>query len=230
MRYILLYALIAFGTPALAEETDIERARSLYQQATQRDIECLKIATDISMNGTAQDPAARGIYLACKQDARDLRAAAINVLEEAEYNLANNWQFVDAGNSPIDDSPTLVLIKISAALNSCGLGDGKNYLSIRCAEGQTTMGFILDGCIHSGIDGGDNGLLRIGQSPAMEMTFFGNGELFAPQRQLELINEMMQNEIVTIRVHPFSAPQQTISFDVSDLEDVIAPLREACHW
>lgn len=230
MRFILLYALIAFGPAALAEETHIERARDLSEQATQRDIECLKIATDISMNGTAQDPAARDVYLACRQDARDLRAAALASNTEAELD----WRLIDDGPSMIDDSPTLTLVRKSSMENSCGLGNNENYLVFRCVEGTTGLLFVLDGCLYSGLNEvGRTGIIRLGTKPAETFNLVGDGENFMPYIEsgaAALITSLFGEERLVFRAQPFSSPQQTIVFDITGLEEAITPLRQACHW
>ncbi|MBL1435643.1 MAG: hypothetical protein COB08_005535 [Rhodobacteraceae bacterium] len=226
-KIMLTTTMLLFGGLAMAQETlsqKVERTATLIDSAIQRSQECRLLMT--------YDGSNEGFTL-CMEDVSQLRSEAEILRSEIELERYN-WILEDDGPSPIDDSPTLTLAKLSQNQSTCGLGSSESYLVLRCLEGNTSLFFQLNRCTFSDVgDTGSTGVLRIGSAPAMQIEVIGRNSMFLPNVEggaIPLITSMFGQQRLVFRAQPFNSPQQTIVFDITGLEEAITPLREACHW
>ena len=54
--------------------------------------------------------------------------------------------------------------------------------------------------------------------------------LWSGRKAIPFVKAMFGRNQMLMRVTPYSESAHTATFDISGLEDAIAPLREACHW
>ena len=134
--------------------------------------------------------------------------------------ILNNW-IVSETKSPIDDSPTVSMIKISES--------GDQTLILRCKENSTDAYIRTDDFLG---EDSTNVTVRYDSNKAQKQKFSlstNNKALFFSPA-IANIKKMMKSKNVVIRYHTYSGTPNTVSFKMSDLKNKIKPLRNACHW
>jgi type VI secretion system VasI family protein len=137
--------------------------------------------------------------------------------------ILNNW-IVSESKSPIDDSPTVSMMKVAEA--------GDQILVLRCKENTTDAYIKTDDFL--GEDSTnvtvryDSQKAQKAQKQKFSLSTNNKALFFSPA--ISNIKKMMKSKNIVIRYHTYSGTPNTVSFKMSDLKNKIKPLRAACHW
>ncbi|MBC6438052.1 MAG: hypothetical protein GDA52_07920 [Rhodobacteraceae bacterium] len=165
-----------------------------------------------------------------------LTAAAIALVAAMSGQVlaeTSNWT-VSTETSPVDDSTNVFLRSKGSEIRD-RFGNSKSpVLWIRCMEGQTDFWIWFGG--HFMVGRGDKGVVtyRIDSQPAVTRRFVESNDneyLGLPNnRGIEIIKSMFGHETLFVRATPNSEWPLNMTFPISGIEDVIAPLRQSCNW
>lgn len=146
------------------------------------------------------------------------------------------WQ-THAEKSALTDRTTVVLSLASNESPNCGWNRGaKITLVLRCHENRTAAYFDT-GCHMASSDYNSYG--RIEYRIDDEKARTANGDASTDNRSLGLwtgdqsipfIKSLLGKKKLTARMTPYGENPFTVSFDISGVDDVVAPLRRACGW
>lgn len=144
--------------------------------------------------------------------------------------------FVSKSTSKIDDSPTVVLKNYSNEIISGRFGrDDKATLVLRCMENTTNLYFTFAKNFMADIGSYGNVTYRLDDEPARTINMGESSDnealgLWSGGRSIPVIKQMFGHDELTVRATPYNESSITMTFNVSDLQEDIKPLREACHW
>ncbi|MGP9679943.1 type VI secretion system-associated protein TagO [Halomonas sp. AOP27-A1-41] len=141
--------------------------------------------------------------------------------------------------SPMDDSKNVYLSTRSNETipGRYGRSTARPTLYVRCVENTTALVLHMDGHhmasseyhnwghVEMRIDDGRAFTKSMRQSTNNRSLGLWNGGSSIP-----VIRQMFGADRLIVRATPYSESPMTMTFDISQLEDEIAPLREACHW
>ena len=148
------------------------------------------------------------------------------------------WQ-VSEEVSAMDDSKSVYLYTRSnePIPGRYGRSIARPTLTVRCVENTTSLILNMDGHFMASSEYHTWGHvdLRIddGQAFTKSMRESTNNRslgLWNGGNSIPVIKQMFGADQLTIRATPHSESPMTMTFDITGLEDEIAPLREACHW
>ncbi len=186
----------------------------------------LKIGKDESL-GLVPEPDA---------STNDSASSADKTAAEGDSVAAGKQWTVTEDSSAFDDSRTVVL---SAESNEFVRGQfgpaGPAVMHLRCMENTTAFYLWLNDLFLSDIQGFGVIDYRIDDRKASTLrgqTSTDNKAigLWSGRQAIPFIKEMLGAEQVVFRVTPFNESPVEFTVDISGLEAVITPLREACAW
>jgi type VI secretion system VasI family protein len=134
--------------------------------------------------------------------------------------ILNNW-IVSESKSPIDDSPTVSMMKMAES--------GEQILILRCKENTTDAYIKTDDFLG---DDSTSVTVRYDSQKAQKQKFSlstNNKALFFSPA-ISNIKKMMKSKTLVMRYHTYSGTPNTVLFNMNDLKNKIKPLRAACHW
>ncbi len=135
-------------------------------------------------------------------------------------DILNNW-IVSESKSPIDDSPTVTMLRIAES--------GGQSLVLRCKENTTDAYIKTDEFLG---DDSTNVTVRYDSNKAQQQKFSLSTDnkalFFSPA--ITNIKKMMESNVLVIRYHTYSGTPNTVTFELSKLKENIKSLRAACHW
>lgn len=145
--------------------------------------------------------------------------------------------YVQTEKSTITDDTDVTLSVESAEDASCRfLSSGKATLFVRCHENATAL-VIHTGCHMTSSEYDDYGDVDIRldseRARTVSMTESTTNEalgLWNGGSAIPLIKQIFGKQKLLARVRPYAANQITFSFNVTGLQEAIAPLRKACGW
>ncbi|WP_438455400.1 type VI secretion system-associated protein TagO [Vreelandella venusta] len=151
---------------------------------------------------------------------------------------ASPWR-VSEEISPMDDSKNVYLSTRSNETipGRYGRSTARPTLYVRCVENTTALVLHMDGHhmasseyhnwghVEMRIDDGRAFTKSMRQSTNNRSLGLWNGGSSIP-----VIRQMFGADQLIVRATPYSESPMTMTFDISQLEDEITPLREACHW
>lgn len=131
-----------------------------------------------------------------------------------------NWT-INESKSPIDDSPTVLLLLAS--------NDTKDELMLRCKENST------DAFIHSNTYLGSElsrVTMRFDDKKAHKQTISlsTNNKAFFILKPISFIKELTKTQQLTVRYAPYNGSTQTKIFSVTGLNEHLPKLQQACNW
>lgn len=160
------------------------------------------------------------------------------VAEEAErtekLRLAH-WD-VRYGRSQIDDSRTVQITTRSLRTHANRYGQQRPLiLTIVCRENKTNAHISFAEHFMSDIQGGGKVTYRVDAKPAKNRNFRESNDhsvlgLWGGGSSIPWLRELFGAEKLIVRATPFSESAVEGEFNISGLEEVINPLREACNW
>ncbi|MGQ7253944.1 type VI secretion system-associated protein TagO [Vreelandella titanicae] len=148
------------------------------------------------------------------------------------------WQ-VSEEVSPMDDSKNVYLsTRANEALpGRYGRSVARPTLYVRCVENTTALILNMDGHFMASSDyhtwGHVDMRIDDGQAFTKSMRESTNNKalgLWNGGTSIPVIRQMFGADQLTMRATPHSESPMTMTFDITGLEEEIAPLREACHW
>ena len=145
-----------------------------------------------------------------------------------------NWEVIET-NSKMDDSAAITLGNIALEEQRCGSGKTPRYtrMAIRCLENTTDVIF-LTGCLHFN-DRDEKITYRIDKEKPVTINASASTNrkalgLWGGGKSIPLIKSMIGKEKLLVRMAEYNGADFDSEFDISHIEDVIQPLRDACHW
>lgn len=148
------------------------------------------------------------------------------------------WLFRE-DTSPIDDSRN-VYLSTSSLEGIPGRYRGslaRPTLYVRCVENTTALIVHMDGhfMVSSQYHSYGDVDLRIDDNQAFSKSMIESNDnkalgLWNGGTSIPLIRQLFGAEKLIVRATPHRESSMTMEFDISGLEEEIAPLREACHW
>lgn len=141
--------------------------------------------------------------------------------------------------SPMDDSKNVYLSTRSNETlpGRYGRSIARPTLYVRCVENTTALVLHMDGHFMASSEyhtwGHVDMRIDEGQAFTKSMRESTNNRslgLWNGGNSIPVIRQMFGADQLTMRATPHSESPMTMTFDISDLEEEIAPLREACHW
>ncbi|MGO3214797.1 MAG: type VI secretion system-associated protein TagO [Halomonas sp.] len=148
------------------------------------------------------------------------------------------WQ-VRENVSQMDDSRNVFLSTQSNERipGRYGRSTVRPTLTVRCVENTTALVLNMDGhhMASSPYHSWGNVEMRIDDSRAFTKSMNESTDnralgLWNGGNSIPVIRQMFGAEQLTLRATPFSESAMTMTFNIRDLDEEIAPLREACHW
>jgi type VI secretion system protein VasI len=143
---------------------------------------------------------------------------------------------VDAKTSDFQDTMDVFMSVMSEDPVSCGfLGSKKIRLYARCVENTTALIISTHCHVASGFSGYGTVEYRIDDNPASKRGFDESTNnrslgLWNGGSSIPFLKSLFGAQELLVRFTPFNESPVTAKFNISGLEDAIAPLRESCHW
>lgn len=137
-----------------------------------------------------------------------------------DANEKTDWTVLKS-KSPIDDSPTVSLLKDANQSNQT--------LLLRCQENKTEAIIITNDFL--GMDSSAVTIRYDSDNPEkLRFSLSTNNKgLFFPS-PISHIKRMVNSKKLTIRYQTYSDGSKTAIFDLTGIQDEIDTLRTACHW
>ncbi|QKV20190.1 type VI secretion system-associated protein TagO [Oricola thermophila] len=147
-----------------------------------------------------------------------------------------NWD-VTKETSKLTDHVNVFLSVKSQGVVNCGWNNGDHIrLLVRCVENTTALIFHT-GCHMTSSDYNDYGNItyRLDSDKAQTVRGYESTNnrslgLWTGSRSIPVIKQMFGKSVMVVRMTPFGENPFTATFNITGLEEAIAPLREACHW
>ena len=215
--------MLLFVVPAFAQDTGLDAALKAcaVQDATAARRQCLDdllvrfgYRTPPPTEATAIDPTPP---LGSRRPSGSVRA----------------WSY-RTETSRVDDSTSIILLLPARDLARDRVGRTFRFeLSIRCAEGTTSVAFDFDGlvvsaqaaaAVHWRVDGRAPGVT------AMQRSSDNRSLGLSSDAALPFIEALFGGDTLVIQANPLSGSQMVAEFPIAGIEEAIVPLREACGW
>jgi len=153
----------------------------------------------------------------------------------AQMNAPSAWR-MNVTQSGMTDQTNVVLTAVSDTPVQCSWGGGYLTLTARCVENTTAL--VISGDCHmtsSVYDNSGTVTYRLDDaSPATwQMDAATNSRalgLWRGGQSIAQIQRMLGKDTLRVRVQPFGQNAVETTFDISGLNEIIGPLRRACHW
>lgn len=136
----------------------------------------------------------------------------------------SSW-IVSNDKSPIDDSPSVTMMKLAE-------DGGSQTLILRCKE-NTTEAYISTSDFMGIMGSGTNKMLvRFDDKKAVKQSIgmSTDGKALFFKTTIKNIKKMMEAKKMVIRYYPYGGGAKTATFNLGNLKEEVAPLRDACHW
>lgn len=153
-----------------------------------------------------------------------------------EVQPAAHWQ-LDQRKSEMTDQSTVHLSTTSLNDVQCSRHEGPTpmFLGIRCLENTTAL--IIHGDCHmaSGFHGYGQVQYRIDDEKMVEKEFSASTNnqslgLWSGSRSIPMIKSMIGKNRLMVRFTPFNESPVEASFNISEMEAKLGPVRAACGW
>ncbi|MFJ2687400.1 type VI secretion system-associated protein TagO [Pseudomonas sp. NPDC087342] len=160
----------------------------------------------------------------------DMKYRPVSTVEQA-----SSWE-VSETFSKIDDSKTIVLHSTSKEVvaNQYGGGDTADFY-IRCAEGATSLYFVLAGNFLADSEEYGQVTYRVDNQKARTYSFSSSTDnkalgQWGGQYAIPVVKQLFDAQQLVVRITPYNESPVTVTFPVSGLRQAIAPLQLACKW
>jgi type VI secretion system protein VasI len=219
---LAVFALLA-ATPAVAQDPDLDSALKACaaQDATAARLQCLDdLLVQFGYRG-APPPAAAPIELTPPVGTR------------RPSGSFKAWSY-RTETSRVDDSTSIILLLPARDLARDRVGRTFRFeLSLRCAEGTTSVAFDFDGLVVSAqaaaavnwrVDS------RQPRTTAMQRSSDNRSLGLSGDEAISFIETLFGGQTLVIQANPLSGSQMVAEFPIAGIEEAIVPLREACGW
>ncbi len=156
---------------------------------------------------------------------------SLNVTE----SKSNNWK-LSVSQSKIDDSETVVLMTdAKEPVPGRFKRQAIPTLIIRCLEKTTSSYINFDGLFMSDNAGHGKVTFRIDKDKPFTQNMSVSNDhkalgLWNGGTAIPFIKKLMAGETLIVQATPYSEAAVMLTFDISNLEKEIEPLRKACKW
>lgn len=182
----------------------------------------------------AQD-AASCVRIANPDDPLNCFDAAFTEVSEPVSSVEGAWN-VRIESSQLDDSRS-VYMRVTSEQPVLGrFGSMENgTLMVRCLENTTSLFIIFGGHFMADIQGRGRVDYRIDAATPRNISMAVSNDnnalgLWRGNQAIPFIRSLFGADNLLVRATPFSESAVEMNFDISGLEEQIAPLREACNW
>ncbi len=155
---------------------------------------------------------------------RSTNMIAQKVSSGIEIDTEKNPWIVSKDKSPIDDSPSVFMMKQAM--------DGTQNLILRCNENRTEA--YISTTDFMGISGVGNKkfTIRFDNNKAVKqsISMSTDGKALFFKSTIKNIKQMIESKKMIVRYYPYGGGSKTVTFDLGNLKEKITPLRDACHW
>jgi type VI secretion system protein VasI len=138
--------------------------------------------------------------------------------------------------SEFNDTTSVFLSVASLEPVSCGYsGSQKVVLFVRCIENTTSLIIATQCHVTSGFGRYGDVEIRIDQEKTRKLQFTESTNnrslgLWNGSSAIPIIQSMFGAEQMLVRFTPYNENPVTAKFPISQLEDVVHPVRENCNW
>ncbi|MET0774144.1 MAG: type VI secretion system-associated protein TagO [Pseudomonas mandelii] len=160
----------------------------------------------------------------------DMKYRPVSTVEQA-----SSWE-VSETVSKIDDSKTIVLHATSKEVVEKQYGGRDTAdLYIRCAEGATSLYFVLAGNFLADSEEYGQVTYRVDNQKARTYSFSSSTDnkalgQWGGQYAIPVVKHLFDAQQVVVRITPYNESPVMVTFPVSGLRQAIAPLQLACKW
>lgn len=147
-----------------------------------------------------------------------------------------NW-LVRKDKSEFEDTTDVFVSVDSDEVVACSsyTSHQKVRLLLRCLENTTSLILMTDCHVASGFGGYGSVEYRIDDRKARSRGFQESTNnrslgLWSGGKSIPVIKEMFGGERLLVRFTPFNQNPVTARFDITGIEETVAPLRESCSW
>lgn len=145
------------------------------------------------------------------------------------------WNVSVETSEMTDDTNVFISVESDEAVD-CGWSTQKTTLVLRCKE-NTTSAYFVTGChmTSSRYNSYGDVTYRLDDENSKTVGFEESTNnrslgLWRGNRAIPFIKALSGHEQLLVRMTPFSENSFTVRFNIADLENVVQPLRDACHW
>lgn len=169
---------------------------------------------------------------AAEQKQVDAKAA---ILLGSNNKKANNWD-LSIEQSKIDDSQAVYLTTESTTpIQGRFRGNAVPTLVLRCLQNVTSAYINFDGWYMTDISGHGQVTFRIDkEKPFVQKMSASNSNkalgFWNGGTSLPFIKKLMTGQSLLVQATPFRESSLMVTFDITNLEGEIEPLRKACKW
>jgi type VI secretion system protein VasI len=164
----------------------------------------------------------------------DMLATKLGVASpRTETHGLGSWH-IQESTSPIDDSKSVLMYVQADEYVPSNVGGGavKPQLVIACSE--KTVRFYIDWRVYLGIDDAMV-TYRIDKGKAITRDWSISTDnraagIWDTQSSVPVIKTMFGRQQIVARVTPYGANPATVTFDISQIDAAIKPVRAACKW
>lgn len=160
----------------------------------------------------------------------DMKYRPVSTVEQA-----SSWE-VSETVSKIDDSKTIVLHATSKEVVEKQYGGRDTAdLYIRCAEGATSLYFVLAGNFLADSEEYGQVTYRVDNQKARTYSFSSSTDnkalgQWGGQYAIPVVKHLFDAQQVVVRITPYNESPVMVTFPISGLRQAIAPLQLACKW
>jgi type VI secretion system protein VasI len=160
----------------------------------------------------------------------DMKYRPVSTVEQA-----SSWE-VSETVSKIDDSKTIVLHATSKEVVEKQYGGRDTAdLYIRCAEGATSLYFVLVGNFLADSEEYGQVTYRVDNQKARTYSFSSSTDnkalgQWGGQYAIPVVKHLFDAQQVVVRITPYNESPVMVTFPISGLRQAIAPLQLACKW
>ncbi|PHI31059.1 type VI secretion system-associated protein TagO [Budvicia aquatica] len=142
----------------------------------------------------------------------------------AEEALKPNLWTILTDKNPLDDGDEITGILSSTDFSSGGV-------AIKCSGGKTELMLLIKKGIVTG-EGSKNVIVRIDSSTAVEQKWnlSPDGHRLFSAEPIEFIKSLQGKKKLTVGYTPDKMDQQTMVFDISEIENITKLVSKACKW
>lgn len=153
---------------------------------------------------------------------------------EGDIDATGNWQ-VRTETSKFDDSTKVYLSLSSSEQSNCRYDTAPHQIWAACRENTTNVWIWFGGCFMSSTTGRGEVTYRVDKLPARTKRFRESNDnealgLWSGGQAIPFLKELMGHDTLVLRATPFSESTVTAEYDITGLDQALAPLRNACNW
>lgn len=169
------------------------------------------------------------------EDSKRLACYDMKYRPVSTVQQASSWE-VRETVSKIDDSKTIVLHATSKEVVAKQYGGHDTAdLYIRCAEGATSLYFVLADNFLADTEEYGQVTYRVDNQKARTYSFSSSTDnkalgQWGGQYAIPVVKHLFDAQQVVVRITPYNESPVTVTFPVTGLRQAIAPLQLACKW